>query len=84
MFGQGIPDAAFPSISSMLDEFPRLSVADNALLCGDPDLGSIVERTKRDTAPGPDGLPHSFYRVFWSALRQYFVRLVCYLFSTPE
>ncbi|KAG0423824.1 hypothetical protein HPB47_000434 [Ixodes persulcatus] len=54
---------------------------------GGPDLDeldSVVERARRDMAPGPDGLPHGFFRVFWSVLRQYFVRVVRHLFTTPE
>ncbi|EEC12014.1 conserved hypothetical protein, partial [Ixodes scapularis] len=86
LFQSRTASAQPPNILSLDNEPPRLSEADRTTLQRPPSLGeldAVVKNAKRDTAPGPDGLPYGFYKTFWPDLRLYFLRLVQSLFDNP-
>lgn len=56
--------------SSFLENCPRLNPADCAKVEAPLTLGDLIKslNTMKDSAPGPDGFPYSFYKTFASLL----------------
>ena len=48
------------------------------------ELFAALNSTQKNKAPGPDGLPCEFYRIFWIDLKEYLVKAVDHAFNIGE
>ena len=53
-------------------------------LLSEVELLSALKNTKNNKAPGPDGFPCEFYKMFWGDLKEYFVNAVNHAFAVGE
>lgn len=76
-----------PLTDPLFEELPRLAQVERDALkapIGEDELDGALGRMKRGSAPGVDGLPCSFYAVFWTCLRGFLLRLYHTILSLHE
>lgn len=77
---------ANPTMTLEMDEllFPVISATDNTFLCKQPDEREIAEVVKHlgaSKAPGPDGMPASFYQHYWKTIAKTVTRMIWNFFD---
>ena len=67
-----------------IENIPKLTTAESNSIEGEfteNELKEVLRRTKNESAPGPSGIPFTFYKLFWEDLKGLLVKLAneCYI-----